>query len=136
MIARSSTPRRVVILGALSTIAEALARRLAAQGAHLVLAGRNAERLQQIAADLTARGAGLARPWPVDLAAVPDPRVELASEPANVEIPWRKFTQGQSFSPKVWNDAYLAAFADSGNLEVVTFDKGFAQYPISCLLLS
>jgi len=60
-------PQRIVILGALSTIAEALARRYAAKGAHLVLAGRQAERLEQVAADLRARGAGAALAWPVDL---------------------------------------------------------------------
>lgn len=74
----SANPRRVIILGALSTIAEALARRLAADGAHLVLAGRHAGRLDQLAADLTARGARLARAWPLDLAATADPRAELA----------------------------------------------------------
>jgi uncharacterized protein len=33
-----------------------------------------------------------------------------------------------AFSPKVWNDAYLAAFARSVDFEVVTFDQGFAHY--------
>ena len=74
----SANPRRVIILGALSTIAEALARRLAAEGAHLVLAGRHVGRLDQLAADQTARGARLARAWPIDLAATVDPRAELA----------------------------------------------------------
>jgi predicted nucleic acid-binding protein len=35
---------------------------------------------------------------------------------------------GQTFSPKVWNDAYLAAFAKAANFELVTLDRGFAQY--------
>jgi len=49
--------RRIIVLGALSAIAEAAARIWAAQGAHLVLAGRGQERLESIAADLRIRGA-------------------------------------------------------------------------------
>lgn len=57
-----------------------------------------------------------------------DPRVVYAEEPGSVEIIWRSFTQGQTFSPKVWNDAYLAAFAQAADFELLTFDKGFSQY--------
>jgi decaprenylphospho-beta-D-erythro-pentofuranosid-2-ulose 2-reductase len=49
--------RRVLIVGATSTIAEATARRFAAEGDALFLAARNAERLQAIADDLRVRGA-------------------------------------------------------------------------------
>lgn len=48
---------KIAIFGATSAIAEAVARRYAAQGAHLALVGRNAERLAQIAEDLRIRGA-------------------------------------------------------------------------------
>ncbi len=66
-----------------------------------------------------------------------DPRVAFAGEPADLETHWRTFTQHQSFSPKVWNDAYLAAFAVAANLEMVTFDKGFSQYAnVKCIFLS
>lgn len=57
-----------------------------------------------------------------------DPRVACAEEPADLETHWRLFTQSQAFSPQIWNDAYLAAFALAGNLELITFDKGFMQY--------
>jgi uncharacterized protein len=57
-----------------------------------------------------------------------DPRVSFAEEPASIEKHWRIYTQSQSFSPKVWNDAYLAAFALAGGLKLVSFDKGFTQY--------
>jgi toxin-antitoxin system PIN domain toxin len=57
-----------------------------------------------------------------------DPRVIFAEEPAAIESHWRICTQNRSFSPKVWNDAYLAAFAVAGRLQLVTFDKGFTQY--------
>lgn len=48
---------RVVILGALSAIAIATARIYAAEGAALMLAARNGERLKGLADDLRARGA-------------------------------------------------------------------------------
>jgi NAD(P)-dependent dehydrogenase (short-subunit alcohol dehydrogenase family) len=48
---------RVIILGATSAIAEATARLYAQENACLLLAGRNADRLNQISADLLARGA-------------------------------------------------------------------------------
>lgn len=53
----SHSPLRVLILGATSGIAEATARLYAAEDARLVLAGRNAARLEEIAADLRLRGA-------------------------------------------------------------------------------
>lgn len=66
-----------------------------------------------------------------------DFRVSFAEEPDELESYWREYTQRQSFSPKVWNDAYLAAFARAAGLELITFDKGFAQYKnLSCTILS
>jgi uncharacterized protein len=65
-----------------------------------------------------------------------DPRVAFAEEPADLEKHWRSFTQTRSFSPHVWNDAYLAAFALAGNLHLVTFDKAFGQYSgVNCTIL-
>lgn len=48
---------RLLVVGATSAIAAATARRFAAEGARLVLAGRNAARLRMVAEDLQARGA-------------------------------------------------------------------------------
>jgi short-subunit dehydrogenase len=50
--------RRVVILGATSTIAQHVARLLAADGAEMLLVARSLERLELLRADLQARGAG------------------------------------------------------------------------------
>ena len=69
--------KRVIVLGALSAIGEATARLYAAGGARLVLAGRNAERLGQVADDLVARGAAEAKAWPIDFAAGADAAAEL-----------------------------------------------------------
>src|SRR5688572_17666340 len=38
-----------------------------------------------------------------------DIRIVFAEEPAHLELAWRSLTQASAFSPKVWNDAYLAA---------------------------
>lgn len=66
-----------------------------------------------------------------------DPRVAFAEEPAQLEQHWRFFTQSQSFSPHVWNDAYLAAFARAGKMELVTFDKALSQYQnVACTILA
>ncbi len=57
-----------IVLGALSAIGEATARLYAAEGARLVVAGRNEMRLKQIADDLKVRGAAECLTWPIDLA--------------------------------------------------------------------
>ena len=62
--------RRVVVLGALSDIAEATCRLYAAEGASLVLAGRDPERLARVADDLRVRGAGQVEIEAIDLAAI------------------------------------------------------------------
>jgi decaprenylphospho-beta-D-erythro-pentofuranosid-2-ulose 2-reductase len=51
------TPRKILVLGATSGIAEATCRIWAAQGASLFLVARNAEKLAAVAADLRIRGA-------------------------------------------------------------------------------
>gem|GEM_PF-1353181 len=63
--------------------------------------------------------------------------VSYAEEPCGLEEFWREYTHQQSFFPKVWSDAYLAAFARTAGLELITFDKGFTQYKnLSCTILS
>lgn len=57
-----------------------------------------------------------------------DQRVVYAEEPEDVERAWRNFTQLTTFATNVWSDAYLAAFAQAADLEIITFDKGFTQY--------
>jgi toxin-antitoxin system PIN domain toxin len=59
---------------------------------------------------------------------VSDPRIAFAEEPQDIETRWREYTQRRSFSPKVWSDAYLAAFARAAGFELVSFDQGFKQY--------
>ena len=53
----TTEPRKILVLGATSGIAEATCRIWAAQGASLFLVARNAEKLAAVAADLKTRGA-------------------------------------------------------------------------------
>jgi decaprenylphospho-beta-D-erythro-pentofuranosid-2-ulose 2-reductase len=62
------SPRRILILGATSAIAQAYARARAAEGSAFWLAGRRADRLAVIADDLKVRGAATAEIFETDLA--------------------------------------------------------------------
>ncbi|WFU12172.1 SDR family NAD(P)-dependent oxidoreductase (plasmid) [Rhizobium sp. CB3090] len=62
---------RLIILGATSAIAEATARLYAAEGADILLVGRQTERLSATAADLKMRGAHSAEIAILDLAQTP-----------------------------------------------------------------
>src|ERR1700729_788840 len=53
----NQTPRKILVLGATSGIAEATCRIWATQGASLFLVARNAEKLAAVATDLRTRGA-------------------------------------------------------------------------------
>jgi len=57
-----------------------------------------------------------------------DPRFCLESEPLALEIELRRLTKGFPYSPKLWQDAYLGAFAVAANLTLVTFDQGFRKF--------
>ena len=56
-IPQIATPRKILVLGATSGIAEATCRIWAAQGASLFLVARNPDKLAAVAADLKVRGA-------------------------------------------------------------------------------
>ncbi|MEG3191456.1 SDR family oxidoreductase [Lysobacter sp. D1-1-M9] len=63
--------KRVLIIGATSAIAGACARLWAAGGAHLFLVGRDAEKLESLAADLSVRGASAVHRRQMDANDVP-----------------------------------------------------------------
>ncbi len=66
-----------------------------------------------------------------------DGRIEFAFEPVDVELHWRRHADGNSFSPNSWTDAYLAAFAEAGSFDLVTFDRGFSRFAgVTCTILS
>jgi predicted nucleic acid-binding protein len=49
-------------------------------------------------------------------------------EPAGVDYVWRQLSSSQTPSPKVWKDAYLAAFAIAGGMRLVTLDGDFRNF--------
>jgi predicted nucleic acid-binding protein len=52
-----------------------------------------------------------------------DGRVGLLDEPPGLERRFRGLTRLKSASPKAWADAYLAAFAETAQVTLVTFDR-------------
>ncbi len=57
-------------------------------------------------------------------------------EPPEIEDQLRARTSSESPSPKEWADAYLAAFAETANLGLVTFDRALAGKAKGSVLLS
>lgn len=57
-----------------------------------------------------------------------DASVQFAVEPENMFPQWSSFADVRTSSPKLWMDAYLAAFARCGGYRLVTTDKGFKQF--------
>jgi len=57
-----------------------------------------------------------------------DPRIHFAQEPDHLFSQWSAFADVNTASPKLWMDAYLAAFAMAGGFRLVTTDKGFKQF--------
>lgn len=65
-----------------------------------------------------------------------DGNVQFATEPENIFPHWSAYADVRTASPKLWMDAYLAAFARCGGYRLVTTDKGFKQFKgIEVLLL-
>jgi len=67
MNSNSSSPKKILVLGATSGIAEATCRIWASQGASLFLVARNAEKLAAVASDLRTRGAAFVETAVADL---------------------------------------------------------------------
>lgn len=56
------------------------------------------------------------------------PLVGDRGEPPGTFALWQRIAVRDSASPKVWMDAYLAAFAISGALRLVSLDRDFGNY--------
>lgn len=56
------------------------------------------------------------------------PQVVERDEPPRTAATWRQLAALDTASPKVWMDAYLAAFAICGGLSLVTLDGDFSKF--------
>ena len=67
--------------------------------------------------------------WAVHLRFRLDSRVQFHPEPHAAEIDRFLIQYGRHHNPsaKLWNDAYLAAFARCAGLTLITFDRGFQK---------
>jgi toxin-antitoxin system PIN domain toxin len=58
-----------------------------------------------------------------------DGRFRFLDEPSSLEREWRRLTAGLARGRMVETDSYLAAFAISAGIPIVTFDRGFERWP-------
>ena len=56
------------------------------------------------------------------------PQVAVCDEPPRVVSLWCSLASQDAASPKVWMDAYLAAFVKMAGLRLVTFDRDFQNF--------
>jgi 3-oxoacyl-[acyl-carrier protein] reductase len=103
------TGKTALVTGASRGIGEAIARRLAGAGAHVLCAARSAERVQQLAAELSAAG-GQATGVELDITA-PDVRERIAAlvkeRPIDILVNNAGITQDDLFirmKPQAWSD--------------------------------
>ncbi len=67
-----------------------------------------------------------------------DDATGFATETEGLERVWRELADADKAAPKLWMDAYLAAFAITSGMRLVTLDKDFRAFEIHgldlCLL--
>jgi uncharacterized protein len=64
-----------------------------------------------------------------------DDRILFVEEPANLEPTFRELSRRSRSDPKIWADAYLAAFSMIEGMRFVTFDQGFEGHVERLLML-
>lgn len=76
--------------------------------------------------------------WRMFEALMADHRVVLrGDEPPGLGRQWRAYSGSSVPSPKLWMDAYLAAYAQAGGHRLVTIDAAFSAFPgLDLLVLS
>jgi toxin-antitoxin system PIN domain toxin len=62
-------------------------------------------------------------------------QVAWADEPQDMEVRLRALTSHAAGSSKEWMDAYLAAFAETAGIQLVTFDRALAAKVKGTVLL-
>ena len=74
--------------------------------------------------------------WRVYQEMLGDERIQFAPEPFSLEQEWRKITEQDKPSPKIWTDAYLVAFARAAGVRMVTLDRAVLSLAGETLLLN
>jgi toxin-antitoxin system PIN domain toxin len=77
----------------------------------------------------------MAGAWEVYDRCCSDERIAFLPEPDGLDPRLRALAKSRHPSPKVWTDAYLAAFASAAGLKLVTFDKALGSRSAECLVL-
>jgi toxin-antitoxin system PIN domain toxin len=66
---------------------------------------------------------------------VADPRNRMIDEPAGIDPAFRQQTGSQRAATKQWADGYLAAFAETAGIQLVSFDRALAAKVKGAVLL-
>src|SRR5579872_633489 len=72
--------------------------------------------------------------WRVYRRMLADERIHYAPEPYALEAEWRRLTTHDHPAPKIWTDAYLAAFARAAGMRLVTLDRAVLSLAEEALL--
>lgn len=56
------------------------------------------------------------------------PQIEFLEEPFEMAALWSQLASLKTASPKIWMDAYLAAFAILSRINLVTLDRDFVRF--------
>ena len=91
-------------------------------------------RLLTTAAVMNGRPLQMKQAWRVYDELSADERVDLLTEPLNMEQSFRGNSSTRLASPKLWVDAYLSAFANESQAELVTFNVTLAKRGKAILL--
>ena len=73
--------------------------------------------------------------WQIYGRILTDGRVGYAPEPLALDEKWRSLTSHTHPAPGIWTDAYLSAFAQCANLNLVTLDRRAAALTAGAVLL-
>ena len=92
-------------------------------------------RLLTTSAAMNGRPLSMSEAWAAYDCLFADERVAFVGEPIRLEQLFRKASQADQASPKLWADALLLGFAQECGAQIATFDQALAsRYPGSILL--
>ena len=73
--------------------------------------------------------------WNYYVQLMEDDRINFIEDPEGISSTWQTPALPPVPAPKLWLDAYLASFAMTSGLQLVTFDKSFRQFSTLDLVL-